>query len=132
RALTPPQQEQQIAPAPEEFRTRLNNNLLVEGVRCRGNETTEPGGHGSLCSAGQYLIFIDHVNTCDTAGRCSGLVVTPLIGELLDINAGTDGFTVFDIDPISPVSDFQRNVLESISIRADVNGNGTVFLDDTN
>nr|MBA2403606.1 hypothetical protein [Bdellovibrionales bacterium] len=64
RALTPPQQEQQIAPAPEEFRTRLNNNLLVEGARCRGNETTEPGGHGSLCSAGQYLIFIDTVNTC--------------------------------------------------------------------
>lgn len=57
RVETPPQEEEQVAPFPREFRTRLNTTLLIEGNICREDETTQAYGHGSLCNASQYLVF---------------------------------------------------------------------------
>jgi len=127
RLLTPEQQEEQLGVAPEEFRTRLNNTLLIEGNICQGDETTEPNGHGSLCNAGKYLIFIDNVNTCDSLGRCTDSVVIPIIAELKDITIGRSTVKIFDINPLSPVSDLQGDILTSVGVSSDVNGNGTVF-----
>lgn len=130
RRFTPPQQEEQIPPAPVDFKTRLNSILEIEGRQCIGTETTEVGGHGSKCLAGQYLIFIDDINTCDSNGRCTVFEVIPIVGELLDISARTPGISIFSINPLSSVTEAQSNILRSINVSTDINGNGTVFSND--
>jgi hypothetical protein len=127
RVMEPPQEEVQIAPPPEEFRTRLSNTLLIEGDRCRGDETTEPYGNGAICNAGQYLIYVDNVNTCNGAGQCSDFVVIPIVGELDNIDAETSGTSIFDIIPMSTVSNTVREILLGVAVETDLNGNGTVF-----
>jgi hypothetical protein len=130
RVLTPPQEEEQIAPAPKDFKTRISNILLIEGHICQGIETTETGGHGFKCLAGQYLVFIDNVNTCDSNGLCTNFEVIPIIGELEDIGARTSGVSIFTINARSPVTEDQATILRSINVSSDLNGNGTVFSND--
>jgi hypothetical protein len=124
---TPPQQEEQFAPIPQEFTTRLSPTLLIEGQRCRGDETTETFGNGAECDAGQYLIYIDDVNVCDGSGRCTTDVVTPIIGELLNTNSSSTSVSIFDIEPKSLVTQDQLVILKGVAVASDVNGNGTVF-----
>ena len=127
RVEPPPQEEEQVAPAPREFRTRLNNTLLIEGKICRGDETTEAYGHGSLCNAGQYLVYVDNVNICDEFGRCTDYVVIPIVAALENIDAGSMGFSTFIIAPKSPVTSTQKNILDNVLLNSDIYGNGTVL-----
>lgn len=127
RVFTPQQEEQPSIPFPVVFSTRLNNSLLVAGNRCRGDETTETGGHGSQCVAGNYLIYIDDVNICDSSGICTDFVVTPIVGSLEDTNARNPGEKVFFIIPESETSGAQKSILDSVALEVDINGNGTVF-----
>jgi hypothetical protein len=126
RVFTPQQEEQPTIPSPVEFRTRLNNSLLIAGVRCKGDETTEPGGHGSQCVAGNYLVFIDDVNICNS-GICTDFVVTPIVGSLEDINTRDPISKVFFIIPESEVSGAQKTILDNVALEVDINGNGAVF-----
>ena len=130
RVKEPPQEEEQIAPAPEDFMTRLNSTLLIKGIICQGTETTEAGGHGSNCLARQYLIFIDDVNTCNSDGQCTNFEVIPIVGDLQNIDARTSGVSIFSIIPIGPASNTQEDILNSVNVSSDLNGNGTVFLND--
>lgn len=124
----PTQQEQQpVVVPPVQFITRLTNSLAIKGDRCRGDETTEPDGHGRICEAGEYLVYIDDVNICDDSGRCTDNVVTPIVAELDDIDARIPGVGIFDINPISLTTQDQREILETVSVKSDSNGNGTVF-----
>lgn len=127
RNQPPPQEEVQIAPPPEDFITRLSTTLLIEGKKCRGDETTEAYGNGFHCDPGQYLIYIDNVNTCDSDGRCSDFVIIPIVGVLVNIHAGLEGSSIFDIIPKSLVSGTQSDILNGIGVSTDINGNGTVF-----
>jgi hypothetical protein len=127
RVEAPPEEEEQIAPKPQEFRTRLNSTLLIEGIVCRGDETTEPYGNGSLCSATQYLVYIDNINICDEFGRCTDYVVIPIVAALENIDAGSTGFSTFIINPKSPVTSTQKNILDNVLLTSDINGNGTVI-----
>ncbi len=127
RIFKPTQEEQQIAPPPEAFRTRLSPSLLIQGTLCLGDETTEPGGHGLHCDPGQYLIIIDDVNTCDADGVCTVFIITPIIGELQNADARIPEESVFNIIPKSPVNDDQSKILSSVHVSSDLNGNGTVF-----
>lgn len=130
RRFTPSQQEEQFPQAPIEFKTRLSNTLEIEGRQCIGTETTEVGGHGSKCLAGQYLIYIDNINSCDISGQCTDFEIIPIVAELVDINARTPGASIFSIDPLSPVTVTQNTILQSINVRSDLNRNGTVFSND--
>lgn len=129
RELPPPQEEEQIAPAPVFFKTRLNDLLLIEGIECIGTETTEPYGNGSQCLARQYLIYIDNINVC-TNGQCTHFEVIPIVGELEDIGARTSGVSIFRINAISPVTEIQTTILNTVHVSSDLNGNGTVFSND--
>jgi hypothetical protein len=126
RVFTPQQEEQPTIPSPVEFRTRLNNSLLIAGARCKGDETTEPGGHGSQCVAGNYLVFIDDVNVCNS-GICTDFVVTPIVGSLEDTNTRDPISKVFFIIPKSEVSGAQKTILDNVALEVDINGNGAVF-----
>jgi len=127
RVIVPQQEELSRAPFPEVFRTRLNSSLLLSGDRCRGEETTEPNGHGSLCEAGNYLIYIDDINICDSSGSCTDFVVTPIIGRLEDTDARDQDTRFFFIIPKSLTTSTQKNILENVVIESDLNGNGFVF-----
>lgn len=123
----PPQNQLAMAPAPESFSTRLRPNLAVNGVRCKGTETTETFGRGDRCLAGQYLVVIDNVNTCNL-GVCTTFTALPVVAELEDIRANVDNFSLFMISPRSVVDAAQNTILESVIVKSDINGNGTVFL----
>ena len=123
----PAQREDTEAPEPSTFSTRLNRNLAVEGKKCRGDETTEVFGRGSSCLAGQYLVTIDGINTCSTSGGCTNLVVIPIIAELENIGANIPNLSVFEVLPKGQASRAQTEVLRSIYLNSDVNGNARVF-----
>ena len=57
-------QEEEEAPAPDTFSTRLRSNLLIAGEKCRGGETSENNGQVITCNSGQYLITIDNRTGC--------------------------------------------------------------------
>lgn len=111
---------------PELFSTRLNSTLLIAGDKCLGNETTGTFGNGQTCDAGQYLIYIDNVNICNGT-ICTNNVVTPIIAELIDIDARLEGAKVYEIEPKSVTTSEQENILETVLVNSDSLGNGTVF-----
>lgn len=127
RDEAPTQQEETFGIRPQSFSTRLSPTLLIAGVKCRGDETTEPNGNGVICQAEQYLISVDNVNIC-TNGICTNNVVTPIVGELIDTNARTPGFTVYEIDAKSPVTTIQENILKTVIVTSDFLGNSVVSL----
>ena len=111
---------------PELFSTRLNSTLLIAGDKCLGNETTGTFGNGDICDAGQYLIYIDNVNTC-SGTICTTNVVTPIIAELNDIDARLEGVKVYEIEARSITTNEQENILETVLVKSDSLGNGQVF-----
>lgn len=121
------QQQEQFAPTPDFFRTRLNNSLLVSGEICLGDETIMVENIAYPCEARQYLIKIDNVNSCDSDGNCSGFSVRPFIADLVKVSTETPGNSIFDINPASPTTNEQENILETIGVSSDLNGNGSVF-----
>ncbi len=121
-------EESPDAPKPIFFNTRLNNSLLISGLKCRGDETTESYGNGANCLANEYLVTIDEVNICDEDGRCTESIVIPIVAQLINTNAGLDGYAIFNIEAISSASDRQLKVLSSVFIVSDINGNGVVKL----
>lgn len=127
RVLAPQQEEQSRAPFPQEFNTRLNSSLLISGTRCKGDETTELNGRGSLCEARNYLIYIDNVNICDSSAICTEFVVIPIVASLEDIDARNPDSRVFFITSKSPTTGAQDNILENVAVESDMNGNGSVF-----
>lgn len=119
---------EQQAPAPQAFRTRLNNTLLIDGEICRGDETILVNGELMTCPAGQYLVHVDDVNRCEPAGICTDFEVPGIFAVLVNTNADTSGTSVFDINPTSPTTSTQDEILENAGVITDINGNGTVFL----
>ena len=93
------QEEEQVAPVPPAFRTRLSSSLLVSGEICQGDETILVENVFYECDARQYLVRIDNVNTCDSSGNCTGFEVKPFIadlvklftGQLFQVGGGIDG-----------------------------------------
>ncbi|MBA2403607.1 MAG: hypothetical protein H0V66_02460 [Bdellovibrionales bacterium] len=77
-----PQSEEERLSAPDSFSTRLRNNLLISGEKCRGGETSESNGQIITCNAGQYFIAVDDINTCDGAGRCTEVGIFTVSGEI--------------------------------------------------
>lgn len=111
---------------PERFSTRLNSTLLIAGDKCLGNETTGTFGNGETCDAGQYLIYIDNVNTCNGT-LCTTNIVTPIIAELNDQDARLEGLKVYEIEPKSVTTAEEEDILETVWVNSDALGNGTVL-----
>ncbi len=127
RVLDEVQAEEQIAPAPQVFSTRLTNTLLVSGEICRGDETIVVDNVTYECEAKQYLIRIDNVNTCSSAGVCTNFAVSPIIADLVKASTETPNFSVFDIDADSPTESDEEEVIDVVSVKTDVLGNAFVF-----
>lgn len=121
------QAEEQIAPPPQKFETRLSPTLLVSGVICRGDETIIFEDVTYECEARQYLVKIDDVNTCQSSGVCTNFAVPAFIADLVKARTETPGFSVFDIDPDSPTEGNQDNVIDVVGVKSDVLGNALVF-----
>lgn len=118
---TGPGQEEEVLA--RDFSTRINNNLLVEGARCQGGETTTYDGVTYTCDPGEWLIVLDNMNTCSDDGQCTQIAVPSIVATLDD----TDDITIpeynyAEIDPESPVSEKQREVINRVYIRYDMNG----------
>ena len=104
------------------FSTRLNNNLLIAGIRCNGGETTEYGGETYTCERDEWLITVDDGNTCNQAGRCTEIGVIPIVAELdrTDIISIPE-YTFFKIDPQSPMNVSQQSAINDVWVRFDLN-----------
>lgn len=115
---------------PQEFRTRLDNNLLISGVRCVGGETTEDEQNQTFtCLRNQFLITLDDINICDAAD-CTEIIVDPIIAELQLVEEEDDRseqFDFFHMNPISPASAEQIRILNEVEVRADNNGAQVAF-----
>lgn len=127
RVVDEVQAEEQIAPPPQGFETRLSSKLSVSGEICRGDETIIFENVTYNCEAKQYLVRIDNINTCQGDANCTNFAVPAIIADLVKASTETPNFSVFDIDPVSPVEEEQNTVLNVIGVKTDALGNGTVF-----
>ncbi len=115
---TPP-----VCPDETAFSTRISNNLLIGGVRCQGGETTEVTGDDGttrifVCREGQWLVTVDNVNTCIPGGGCTEVGVLPVISSLNRTSpSDPPRHCSFNINPISPISGDQRDILEDHQVR---------------
>lgn len=110
------------APAPNTFNTRLNSTLLIAGDKCLGGETSEYNGQVITCTAGQYLVTVDNINTCEPSGTCTEVGVFPIIGELQITNDSDPNFSFYSILPRSPISIAQSNALNAVTVKTGFNG----------
>lgn len=112
-----------LCPVETEFSTRLNNQLLIEGVRCRGGETTEVlNEDGSsdifVCRRGQWLVTVDNINTCTDEGLCTEIFVFPVITSLIRAgNSNPPAQCTFNFGPRSPASPSQRSIMNAHQVR---------------
>lgn len=107
----------------QEFSTRLSNNLLVAGEKCRGGETVDSNSESYSCETDQWLIRIDNVNTCNADGACTEIAVNPFIAELDRVDrVSIPEYTFFEIDALSPVNASQMSVMNDVLVRFDLNG----------
>ena len=120
------QSEEAVGIMPTRFSTRLNSSLLISGEKCRGTETTGTFGNGERCQARQYLVVIDTINTCE-ANNCTNDIVSPIVADLINTNAGPIGSAVFEIRARSVTTSEQENILETVLVKSDSMGNGQVF-----
>lgn len=110
-------------PVETEFETRLNNQLLIEGVRCRGGETTEvehDDGTSSVyvCRRGQWLVTVDNINTCTDEGLCTEIFVFPIITNLSRAgNSNPPYQCTYNFWPRSPASHEQRRIMRDHQVR---------------
>lgn len=115
---TPP-----VCPVETSFSTRLSNTLFIAGVRCLGGETTEVTGEDGttrifVCREGQWLVTVDNINTCTPGGGCTEVGVLPVISSLTRTSPSDPPRQCsFNINPISPISSEQRDILEDHQVR---------------
>lgn len=122
----PSRQEEQSS----EFSTRLNNKLLVAGVRCNGGETTESNGVIYTCNRDQWLIQIDNVNTCDSEGRCTEVAVNYFVADLEeDELISIPEYSYYEIEPQSPVNASQLEIINDIVVRFTTEGDTEVVME---
>lgn len=114
--------EEEVALA-RNFSTRLDNDLLVEGNECKGGETTEFDMQTYTCEVGQWLMVLDNQNICTDDGVCTEIYVAPVIGVLESIDNPDDDYIYNVIQPVSPVSEKQQEVIRNVYVRYDFNGN---------
>lgn len=118
---TGPGQEEEVLA--RNFSTRINPNLLVEGTRCQGGETTTYNGTTYTCESGEWLMVLDNINTCSIDGQCTQIEVPSIVADLDDTEIiSAPEFRFAEIDPESPVSEKQREVINRVYIRYDMNG----------
>lgn len=110
-------------PVETAFSTRLNNQLLIGGVRCRGGETTEvlnEDGSSQIftCRRGQWLVTVDNINTCTDDGLCTEIFVFPIITSLSRAgNSNPPEQCTFNFQPRSPASPSQRELMNEHQVR---------------
>lgn len=98
-----------------DFSTRLTNNLLIAGIQCDGNESTESEGQTYNCNSTEWLITVDNINTCTPEG-CTEVFVPPIIGILVPTSAQGDT-DFFDIEESIPVREGVTAILDSVTVR---------------
>lgn len=104
------------------FSTRIDNNLLVAGTRCEGGETTEYDGETHECNEGEWLVILDQQNVCTDDGVCTEIYVYPVVANLQTSSGPDENFHYSIIEPISPVSESQQEVIDKVFIRTDFEG----------
>lgn len=97
------------------FSTRLRNDLLISGTKCRGGESADFRGQSYICEREQWLIIIDNLNSCSPEG-CTEVEVQPFIVSLL-IESSDRLNRFFVIYPDIPVSQQTEDILESVLVR---------------
>lgn len=108
------------------FSTRLTNNLLISGERCFGGEQTDVEGQTYTCTAGDYLVTVDNINSCTPEG-CTEVKVVPVIGSLLTTGGDGGTTTFFDIVPSIVVSSQTASILETVQLRSRNGDNAVLF-----
>lgn len=114
-------------PIETSFSTRLNPELAIFGVRCRGGETTEvPNEDGTssvyVCRTNQWLVTVDNVNTCNPDGACTEIGVFPAIANLQrSANSNPPEQCTFNMKARTPLSREQRFYLNIYQVRFFIN-----------
>lgn len=106
------------------FNTRLTNELQISGTKCLGHEVADAEGVTYICEENQWLVIVDHVNTCTPEG-CTEVAISPTIAELLPAT-GDSINAFFEIAPVIPVSGETAANLERVLLRVDNTGQPTV------
>jgi hypothetical protein len=121
----PPQQQEDQPPfAPENFQTRLNATLAVNGTKCNGGERPDENKPEETCSPGEWLIQLDDENTCTSdLATCTEISVRPIIAQL-DLNQTRSNAqaSYYVIDPKSSTTARQRSDIRKVLIRTQSNG----------
>ena len=109
------------------FSTRLDNNLLIAGKKCDGNETTEYGGQTYNCERDEWLVTIDNVNTCTDDGLCTEIGVPAIVAEFDIQEVTAPEYALFKIDPESPVTPAQQASIDKVWVKTELNGDTSVI-----
>lgn len=110
-------------PVETNFSTRLNTELAISGVRCRGGETLEvQNDNGTtsvyVCRTNQWLVTVDNVNTCTNDGICTEIDVPPAIANLRrSSNSNPPQQCTFNMNNTTPLSLEQRFYLNTHQVR---------------
>ena len=66
-----------------------------------------------VCQRNQWLFSVDNVNTCTPEGGCTEVGVIPVIGRLDRADGSNPPEQCrYEMDPISPVSEEQEEILD--------------------
>lgn len=117
-----PTAEEAEARFPDNFSTRLNNELLVAGTRCNGGETTEINGQVTMCEQNQWLITVDNVNTCTDDGVCTKIFSPPFIGNILRQEETDINFSYFDLFSVNGANVTQQQILQRVRVKCNPDG----------
>lgn len=106
------------------FSTRINDNLLIAGRKCEGNETvSDMNGASVSCMRDQWLITLDNVNRCSGGASCTEIGVLPFVANLVRSNVvSIPESTFFVIQPVSAITPVQTAVINDYFVRFDMNG----------
>lgn len=122
-------------PEPKSFSTRLSNNLLISGERCRGGETVEVIVNGEtqefVCRDDQWLFTVDNINTCTPIG-CTEVGIPKVIGTLIrdEDSSNPPEQCTFEMVAISPIGEQRREILDDHDVRFTVEGEPVVVPED--
>jgi hypothetical protein len=112
-----------LCPIETSFNTRLSDQLLISGVRCRGGETTQYIDSTGverifICQKGQWLVTVDNVNTCAPNGGCTEIGVFPFVSVLKKTSdSSLPDQCTYLIKAVSPISDETRQDLNRYQVR---------------
>jgi hypothetical protein len=120
-------EDRPAGPWGDEFETRINNNLKIEGEKCQGGETFEDldTGETRVCEADQWMVTVDDQNTCGDEGICTQIFVPPFLARLEE-DRRTRRYQYLEIKPEQPVRDGITEVLEQYLVRFNRDGEGKV------